>query len=295
MIYDILIWNPSTKEIKSLPALEVSFQHPDDQRNEQPVRLTVNDGFGFGICKNMIWKIVGLWNFENIVMVGNQVGDSWCWRKIDVTNLTSNELYIIEDFYLKGRYYWRVMELSPIPSPDDCEQLLWFDMDDEFFGTVELPSHIGSGLFTTMDETVAFLGFPTMANNYQIKIWLMLEDEYHHVNWHKYTTIDSHHYPDERPIGIWNHHLLLFPPIPKTGSFIFYTDFVPSLIFSDLETRERKILYVTEERKKIDIAYNSSGCVRVYFEGNVQIAREFTEFHLVGAFVRAYHESLYFL
>ncbi|CAH9094038.1 unnamed protein product [Cuscuta epithymum] len=301
MIYDIVIWNPSTKEIKSLPALKVSFQHPHYPPNEPPVSIVVNDGFGFGLCKNMIWKIVGLWNFHvmnvyhTIVMVGSRIGDSWCWRQIDATNITCDYLYIIEDFYVKGRYYWRVMALSPTPSPNDGEQLLWFDMDDEVFGTLELPYHIGCGMFTTIDETIAFLGSPIMKNNYQVGIWLIHEDDNNHFNWHKYTTVDCQHYPDERPIGILNHCLILLPPISKAEEFMFNTNVVPSLISIDLETGERKVMYVTEERKNIDIAYNSRGCVHVYFEGNVQIPREFRTFHLLGAFVRVYHESLYLL
>ncbi|CAH9120985.1 unnamed protein product [Cuscuta epithymum] len=64
MIFDFVIWNPSTMEIKSLPALEVSFQHSDNQLHVLPVMFAVNDGIGFGLCKNMIWKIVGLWSFN---------------------------------------------------------------------------------------------------------------------------------------------------------------------------------------------------------------------------------------
>ncbi|CAH9082151.1 unnamed protein product, partial [Cuscuta epithymum] len=301
MIYDIVIWNPSTKETKSLPALKVVFRNPHDQPNEPPMRFYMNDGFGFGICKNMTWKIVGLWNFKIsrgnvyhiIVMVGSQVGDSWCWRQIDATNINCDYLYFIEDFYMKGRYYWRVMAISSTLSTYEREQLLWFDMDDEVFGRLELPSHIGCGMFTTSDETIAFLGYPIVENNYQIEIWLMAEDDNRHINWHKYTTIDSQHYPDERPIGIWNRNLLLFPPLPNTDSFTFDTDSVPYLISTNLATGERNIMYVTEERRNINIAYNSSGCVRVYFEGNVQIPLEFRMFHLVGAFVRVYHESIF--
>ncbi|CAH9103090.1 unnamed protein product [Cuscuta epithymum] len=301
LIYDIVIWNPSTKEIKSLPPLKVPFKHPHNSPNEPPIRFVMNDGFGFGLCKNMTWKIVCVWNFEfykdnvfhGIVMVGSQVGDSWCWREIDAKNITGVDLYMIEDFYLKGRYYWRVMVQYPALSTYDRERLLWFDMDDEIFGILELPSHIGCGLVTPMNETIAFLGYPILANNYQIEIWLMHEDDNHHFNWHKHTSIDSRLYPDEHPIGIWNHHLLLIPPMPQTDSFTLDANFVPSLISSDLITGERDIMYVTEERKNIDIAYNSSGCVRVNFEGNVQIPRKYRIFHMVGTFVRVYHESLY--
>lgn len=82
LIFDVLVWNPSTREIKTLPYVKVPV--------EPPVQCcTTFEGFGFGLSNNMSWKIVMIWYFKHmnvktknreIVMVCSQ---SWRFMELE--------------------------------------------------------------------------------------------------------------------------------------------------------------------------------------------------------------------
>lgn len=119
--FDILIWNPHTKEIKSLPSIRVPYK-PSIRPSRRELWY-MEEQFGFGFSNNMTWKVVMLLYIQDkylqsggtlpiemgdsheMVMVCSQVGDLWSWRQID--GVPHFRLDASNDFYLKGKYYWR--------------------------------------------------------------------------------------------------------------------------------------------------------------------------------------------
>nr|GMD24215.1 putative F-box protein At1g19160 [Ipomoea batatas]GMD25816.1 putative F-box protein At1g19160 [Ipomoea batatas] len=106
LVYDILIWNPSTRKVKALPS--ITFP------NKLPNGTLVTTEFGFGISNDMTWKVVmlleigglgeGERKFDQITMVYSQVhGDSWSLRQINSVPFVPPVQGGANDFYLKGR------------------------------------------------------------------------------------------------------------------------------------------------------------------------------------------------
>nr|GLL42570.1 uncharacterized protein At5g01610-like [Ipomoea trifida] len=138
MIFYVYTLNPSTREMKALPSINVPTKPPSESH------LCME--FGFGLSKNKAWKIIMLLSFEDIgsqsedrhqiVMVCSQVEDSWKWRQIDtVPDGLEHIPYLnyTRDCYLNGKYYWLCSD----------DYLIWFDMDDEIFGQSIAPIHAG--------------------------------------------------------------------------------------------------------------------------------------------------------
>nr|GMD45047.1 putative F-box protein At1g19160 [Ipomoea batatas] len=229
-ILDILIWNPFTRETKNLPSAKVPGI-------EKCVNYEMNEGFGFGLSKNMSWKIVMLWYYEcrlqrtdsyEFVMVCSQIGDgSWGWRQID--EVPHVPVHFDQSFYLKGRYYWRSGGPTIDWRPGDpiMGRLVWFDFSDEIFGIIEFPSYCKVASVTIMNDEIALLSYSGYAKVGDcIEIWLMNEND-GNIDWHKHASIECtrsieyHKYWslkgnwDEvwKPIGIWKlggrDHLLL--------------------------------------------------------------------------------------
>nr|GMD22865.1 putative F-box protein At1g19160 [Ipomoea batatas] len=105
LVYDILIWNPSTRKVKALPS--ITFP------NKLPNGTLVTTEFGFGISNDMTWKVVmlleigglgeGERKFDQITMVYSQVhGDSWSLRQINSIPFVPPVQGGANDFYLKG-------------------------------------------------------------------------------------------------------------------------------------------------------------------------------------------------
>nr|GMD25819.1 putative F-box protein At1g19160 [Ipomoea batatas] len=309
LIYDILIWNPSTRKIKAIGPITVPYK-----LSNYPA-YAINE-FGFGICNNMTWKVImrleihslygdGRDIVDYITMVYSQVrGDSW---SLSQTN-SPLSFYtfqwehclegISEDFYLKGRYYWGYK------SPSNDPYLLWFDMDEEVFGTIELPSNVIIASFTIMNETIALLGYSTVGDSNCIEIWLMIEND-NNTYWHKQAIIDCVVNVDNnerwRALGIWNvdNELLVFLDTTLHWDPFFDEMEVPYFISIDLVTQERKMFFISKERQSITVASDQvDGYVQVYNErNNTDITEEWKLncFMREGIYARVYGESLHSL
>nr|GMD47871.1 putative F-box protein At1g19160 [Ipomoea batatas] len=309
LIFDILIWNPFTRETKNLPSVKVPAI-------KKPVKYWITNGFGFGLSKNMSWKIVMLWYFQyphveskdsyEIVMVCSQIGDgSWGWRQIDEAPhvlVDSNK-----SFYLKGRYYWRSSGSSgPIIRQ---RRLVWFDFSDEIFGIIEFPSHSNVASVTIMNDNIALLscrGYGKVGDC--IEIWLMngnASNIYWHkhasidctrsIDYHKYWTLKGNWNEVWKPIGIWKlggrDQLLVCPGYEGHRSDNKNKGFIAYVISIDLVTQEWKFVYLTRDGRTINILSNSAGFVQVCSETNSALG-PICIFPNVPIYARAFSESL---
>ncbi|XP_019170559.1 PREDICTED: putative F-box protein At3g10430 [Ipomoea nil] len=301
LIYDILIWNPFIRKIKALPPITVPYKlsYPAYALN----------AFGFGISNNMIWKVVmrleicslcddGRKIVHQTTMVYSQVhGDSWSLRPINlVTSFLDREIQG-DGFYLKGRYYWSEKSYF------NGQYLLWFDMDDKVFGTIEFPSDVTIASVTIMDETIALLGYPSVGDFSCIGIWLMIEND-NNTYWRKQTIVDCVVNADNnecwRPIGIWNAGTELLVFLDSTIAWDPFSDEmdVPYFISIDLVTQERKMFSISKERKCITMTSDqAAGYIQVYNERNTNIAEEWKQsiFMRKRIYARVYSESLHLL
>ncbi|XP_019170562.1 PREDICTED: putative F-box protein At3g52320 [Ipomoea nil] len=271
LIYDIWICNPSIKKVKALPSLTVPYRLPYD--------AFVRNEFGFGISNDMTLKVVMLLEIYSLddggriphqmTLVYSQVGgESWSLRQINnsVTSCCDIE-GANNDFYLKGRYYWRAERVYD----GYGRYLIWFDMNCEVFGTIELPV-VSIYSVSIMNETIALLGYSGKDDwDFScIEILLMMEDD-NNTYWNKKSNIDCVVNVDNneswRPIGIWN----------LDGELLVFIDHrndwdsdhsdpdhahdvrgVPYFISLDLVTQERKMFSLSKQRKSITIASNST-------------------------------------
>nr|GME17348.1 putative F-box protein At1g19160 [Ipomoea batatas] len=307
MTVDVFILNPFTMEIKALPSIKV----PNKPPNKPPIEADLRMAFGFGLSNNMAGKVIMILRFEHvkwdcddcyeIVMVCSQVDNSWNWRQIDV--VTQGSKYSLfssgmtHDFYLKGKYYW-----------EGARELVWFDMDNEVFGKVKLPSGLNSNFVAVVNETIVAVSSPhpncddELDGNY-IDIWLT--DENNNVfNCHKQART-----PDDicwMPIGIWNPsgHLLLFSSymdsrydelVVNDDDMPFFNDGFKMDLFSiDMVTQEKKIICTSQEKKSaINIVLNPSGYVQVCKD--VIKAQDWNGSNIFwhyGAYARVFNESL---
>nr|GMD46340.1 putative F-box protein At1g19160 [Ipomoea batatas] len=303
IIFDVLILNPFTREIKALPSVKI----PDKPPNKERLRIQ----FGFGLSNNKSWKIIMLLSFQDanckikdyhgIVMVCSQVGNFWSWRQIDAA-LYSPYLHSplsTGDFYFKGKYYW----------PQIGEYLVWFDLDDEVFGKIELPCN-GTNVrhFTVMNESIAVItGIkPCTVNELCIEIWVMDEND-NNISWHKHASIPrsgdiwrTEHFD---MIGFWNPsgHLLVFSGLFDLmytnlhdnqyydEEFVFKRGIGPNLISIDLETYEKKTIFASQEKKStLSICLNQDGHVQVCSDRSVDSNILWN----MGAYARTCNESL---
>nr|GLL25312.1 F-box/kelch-repeat protein At3g23880-like [Ipomoea trifida] len=263
----------------------------------------IEEQFGFGFSNNMTWKVVMLLYIQDkylqsggtlpiemgdsheMVMVCSQVGDSWSWRQID--GVPHFRLDASNDFYLKGKYYLRTRN-------EDKHELLWFDMGDEVFGTLELPSNIGTFSVTTMNETIALLSFPNSENGKCIEIWLMNENN-NNINWYKQTSIYCGASIDPAAISISDSHLLVFPCVICCLDWDDEDTYVPYLISIDLVTERRRMINVTIEKKSLHhFVSNSVGYVQVYGRDiNEKWKEGPKKFGKQCMYARVYGESIY--
>nr|GMD25823.1 putative F-box protein At1g19160 [Ipomoea batatas] len=269
--YDIWIYNPSIRKLKALPSVTVTYRPPSDA-------FVVNQ-FGFGISSDMTWKVVMLLEFCSIdddstihqmTLVYSQVGgDSWSLRQINSVTPRCDLESENNDFYLKGRYYWRVDRFCVEPYD---RFLIWFDMNDEVFGTVRLPDMNISSV-SIMNETIAVVGYSGWIDFSCIEIWLMIEND-NSTYWHKQASINANSDNESWiPIGIWTvvGELLVSleekvewdsdnsdPDHAKRG--------VPYFMSLDLVTQERKKFSVSKKRKSISSIRNCDIYARVYDE-----------------------------
>nr|GMC74074.1 subtilisin-like protease SBT4.15 [Ipomoea batatas] len=273
IIFDVLILNPFTREIKALPSVKI----PDKPPNKQRLRIP----FGFGLSNNKSWKIIMLLSFQDanceikdnhgIVMVCSQV----------------------------GKYYW----------PQIGEYLVWFDLDDEVFGKIELPCN-GTNLlhFTVMNESIVVITRlkSCTVNEFCIEIWVMDEND-NNINWHKHASIPrsgeiwrTEHFD---MIGFWNPsgHLLVFSGLFDLmytnlcdnqyydEEFYFKRGIGPNLISIDLETYEKKTIFASQEKKStLSICLNQDGHVQVCSDRSVDSNILWN----MGAYARTCNESL---
>nr|GMD24216.1 putative F-box protein At1g19160 [Ipomoea batatas] len=308
LIYDIWICNPSIRKVKALPSITVPYRSPYDA-------FVLNE-FGFGISDDMTWKVVILLEFcsradqvgtaHEMTLVYSQVGgDYWSLRQVNSVTPCRDLESERNDFYLKGRYYWRADRFFDMDEPYP-RYLVWFDMNDEVFGRIKLPD-VSIPSVSIMNETIALLGYSSWGDSSCIEIWLMIEND-NNTFWHKQASIDCVVNSDNeswRPTGIWNvdGELLVYlhkkvewdPDHPDP----YHADRgVPYFISLDLVTQERKIFSVSKERKSITMASNpTAGDFQVYNVKNIDITEEW-ERNIFGReviYARVYDESLHFL
>nr|GMC72178.1 putative F-box protein At1g19160 [Ipomoea batatas] len=303
MIFDAYALNPSTRQMKALPSIKVPTKPP----SEYMLRI----GFGFGLSKNKAWKIIMLLRFEDmdseseyshqIVMVCSQVEDSWKWRQIDAVHGLEHIPYLnyTRDCYLKGKYYWLC----------STDHLIWFDMDDETFGNIKIPSGLDTHFITVMNDTIAVISLPHMFVDDEdfINIWLMDENN-NNINWQKHSSIhfDCSITSYWTPVGIWNlgGQLLVFSSdMELQGDVPSFKDGCgPDLISIDLVTQEKKIICTSEVKKSaFNIGFNSGGNAQIFNERNIYKDEEWHDkniawyCHGLNPYARDFHESLKFL
>nr|GME13846.1 putative F-box protein At1g19160 [Ipomoea batatas] len=306
LIYDILIWNPSIKKVEALPLVTVPYR--------APCRAFVDQHFGFGISNNMTWKIVMLLDIRSsdsraihqmTMVYSKDQSDSWSLRQINSVISCKNISGKSNDFYLKGRYYWLAETYSGNNEYfiNNDEYLIWFDMNDEVFGTIELPSNLFIDEVTIMNETIALLA-ENSENSVCIDIWLMIEND-NNTAWRKQASIDCaqlnmyNNIEIWTPIGIWNvgSELLVFlyryPDDLELGQEHVG---VPYFVSLDLITQETKKFSLSKERKSITMASNSTtGHFQVYNGRNIDIIEEWkhNNFEREAIYARVYYESLH--
>nr|GLL36748.1 F-box protein At1g30790-like [Ipomoea trifida] len=254
---NILIWNPSTREIKELPPIST----PHSCRG-------LKEMIGFGFCNNMTGKVVIVWSgsdeCEHKVMVCSQVDNIWVWREINPYPHFAHlwaRLWVrpYQDIYFKGKYYWNFYAYDErgLFKP----YLLWFDFSAEIFGKIRMPSnppgqygnergYLLHAVVSVMNDTIAYLGY----HKKRWEVWLMMQNG-SDVNWHKYACIDR---PREvlRPKRIWNQdrHVLIYRMGPKID------DRDPHLVSIDLVTGEIKMRIdnINIHPDQFFLAYNES-------------------------------------
>ncbi|XP_031121200.1 putative F-box protein At3g47150 [Ipomoea triloba] len=299
LVYDILIWNPSIRKAEVLPSVTVPYRAPCD--------AYVYNHFGFGISNNMTWKVVILLDIRSLdgstihqitMVYSKDHSDSWSLRQINP--VISCRDISFNDFYLKGRHYWRAVGYYDDDEyfiNDEC--LIWFDMNDEVFGTIELPSNLYT--ISIMNETIALL-VGNSKNFVCIDIWLMIEND-DNTNWRYQASIDCAQFNIYNnlsawtPIGIWNvdGELLAFVDFDWDGLESDHVG-VPYFVSLDLVTQERKVFSLSKERKSITMASNSTtGHFQVYNERNIDILEEWKHniFDREEIYARVYYESLH--
>ncbi|XP_019186415.1 PREDICTED: F-box protein At3g08750-like [Ipomoea nil] len=143
-VWDISIWNPSTREIKKLQNIKAL----DGYHREYTTMI------GFGLSSNMIGKVVLIWiTPDPIVMVCSLDDNNSCgWKRfspsLDISDVDDHR----SNLYLKGKYYWSC-------KIKDQNQIVWFDFDDETFGKIEFPEIHSSSwpAISAMKDTIALI------------------------------------------------------------------------------------------------------------------------------------------
>nr|GMD28677.1 putative F-box protein At1g19160 [Ipomoea batatas] len=288
-----------------------------------PCHAYVDHHFGFGISNNMTWKVVMLLDICSLdcraihqmtMVYSKDQSDSWSLRQINSVISCKNIAGRNNDFYFKGRYYWLAETSEAYYDNDEYfinhdEYLIWFDMNDEVFGTIKLPSNLSfiPSTVTVMNETIALLvenSEKNFENSERIDIWLMIEND-NNTAWRKQASIDCaqlniyNNIEHWTPIGIWNvdNELLVFldcdrddlEPEPEHVG-------VPYFVSLDLVTQETKKFSLSKERKSITMASNSTtGHFQVYNGRNIDIIEEWkhNNFKRETLYARVYYESLH--
>ena len=143
----LVLWNPATRESKTLPPIHRRLDMPD---------LTSTFGFGYDPNTND-YKVVRILNFDSQceVLVYSLSGDSW--RVIDSS---PNPSYFIRSTcfpsYLNGVHHWWGCEKE-----DNMEHqfLISFDMANEVFQALPLPptEEYSCGQIAVINESVALI------------------------------------------------------------------------------------------------------------------------------------------
>ncbi|CAH9121335.1 unnamed protein product [Cuscuta epithymum] len=112
------------------------------------------------------------------------------------------------------------------------------------------------------------------------------------------------------PVGIWNlgghFHLLAFPYIntyrregyctsPSPHDYPDGENYIPYLISGDLETKDMKMVYLTQEKKFVKLVSNLMGYTPIYKESNIDITQEWKDYKIFArhyTYARIYNQSL---
>nr|GMD39715.1 putative F-box protein At1g19160 [Ipomoea batatas] len=223
-VWDISIWNPSTREIKKLQNIKALEGCEPEYPNT----------FGFGLSSNMIGKVVMIWiTPDPIVMICSQDGNnSYGWKRFSHSLGDPSVDNHRSSLYLKAKYYW----LCTI----NQNHLLWFDFDDETFEKIELPErHSNCLVLSAMKDTIALIS--GCIDSKQLEIWTMNEHN-NVIRWNKYASVEWNGYT--HPLRIWNlgAHLLVYGKMLQLRDTdgVRYVKYFRSY---DLITQEKKIIY----------------------------------------------------
>lgn len=154
-----ILWNPTIKEVKLLPSPRYYPVH--------------GEGFGYDSKANE-YKVVSIPSYcsckaEIYTMSSN------CWREIEMPIDIGHKTP--EHVYCKGVCYWLTLNVQ------DKITLLWFDMSDEKFGTIELPlsANETEGLYVKINrlvlrnDTIVLLSYPRVfpTASIAIEMWVL--------------------------------------------------------------------------------------------------------------------------
>ncbi|KAG4180086.1 hypothetical protein ERO13_A10G143700v2 [Gossypium hirsutum] len=213
----VALWNPSTREFKTLP--QSTVQRPplvdstsfgcvgigfDSQSGDYKVVRFVTNYFE----ENEDEGLMGDWNHQ--VELYSLKSDSW--KEISVPGVQPYGSPLFNN-YVNGFYYWQAIG-------DSDYLILSFDMVNEKFSTLPLPE-FGGSLAKYYLELLDFNGllgaivYPREGTDKSFDLWVM------NGSWTKQFRIDS--LPGvERPLGFWkngelflessDHELVLFDP-----------------------------------------------------------------------------------
>ncbi|EOY19955.1 F-box and associated interaction domains-containing protein isoform 1 [Theobroma cacao] len=215
--YSIILWNPSTREVKVLPESTISRPPATDDTYFGFV------GFGFDrnsndykvlrCVNNCVLEEDGFAVLEFIYQIDLYSLRTDSWREIAHPDVFVYNPYLF-NAYINGIYYWEA-------TGDDGDLILSFDMVEEVFSTLSLPN-FGmskaecSWCIASFKEALATIVHPRIGMEKCYDIWIL-----NGYSWTKQLTIGPI-LGVEMPLGFWkngelfleseNHKLVMFDP-----------------------------------------------------------------------------------
>ncbi|XP_059643045.1 F-box protein At1g11270-like [Cornus florida] len=184
------LWNPATREFRSLPVLPLDF--PPNVVIEKEIF-----GFGFGLDPiTNDYKVVWVWvTADEFIkkrwMAAVYTVSSDSWRYLDVSLPYTWMDPPLSNTCINGVYHWYAMDKEEHPL------ILSFDMGNELFHEIrgDLPSPQPAAI-TTYNNSLAlcYYDFP------DVDIWVMMEDG----SWTKHSTVVI----PTTMLGFWKNGLL---------------------------------------------------------------------------------------
>ncbi|KAK2999469.1 hypothetical protein RJ639_041702 [Escallonia herrerae] len=203
---DIILCNPSMRDLKVLPA--PSFNYPHGL-----LSTTLGVGFGFDPHSReyKVIRIAELYNDEsggyrfNSVKVEIYDLSIEFWRKIDAV-VPCIWSFPCSELLFNGHFHWWANY-----EDDDGESILSFHISNEVFHQIRLPDTCAfpegsERAFLVLNESIALFVFNTSEQT-SFDIWLMTEYGVAE-SWTKYFTVGPL-VQEVRPVVFWKHELLM--------------------------------------------------------------------------------------